>query len=89
LQWATDNREYGFAGGMTEAERNAARRRKQRGSVGRPNVVTPDDDATRRRLWQAGLSDVDIAAHVGRQTTAIRDCRKRRMQSHNKAEVTA
>lgn len=73
LKWATDNREYGFAGGMSATEREAAKRRKTRGRP--PLAITRDDEATRERLYREGLNDPAIAAEIGRSPHNIRDWR--------------
>jgi WhiB family redox-sensing transcriptional regulator len=79
LKWATDNREYGFLGGMTPAERESARRRAQRGlPPTNHNVTAANDEATRERLYREGLSDPDIGAVVGLHARSVREWRVRR-----------
>ena len=96
LKWATDNREHGFLGGMSEAERDSARRRKARGmpdtrstSPGQPRTggaytITPEDEARRRQLWKDGHTDAEIGVDVGRTTDVIREWRDRRGLKNNK-----
>jgi WhiB family redox-sensing transcriptional regulator len=76
-KWATDAREPGFWGGMTEQERSSALRRATRGAI-TTSVLTPADEAARERLWRQGLSDPAIAEVVGRSARGIRNWRTHR-----------
>lgn len=87
LAWAIDTNQYGFLGGMTEMERAAEKRRRQRGQQRANNggafAVSPLEDARRMAVYERGLSDVEAAEELGLHRSTWRQWRiARRLNPH-------